>query len=457
MRHISAISAVVLSLTVTAAAASRGTAETAPTGIVADSVVTGVANGKLHLDMVLHLDSLDIPSNRRVIYTPVLTGIDSSEVASFTPLMVNGRRQHISYQRNRDDFDGYEIRRFNGTAQSIAYTASVDHEPWMDHAVLSLTNDFCGCGDILGRRQDELAVIDRRQTSSSLFEPLTCYMKPEAEASKDRCESGSAFVDFPVNRTEIHPGYRRNITELAKIISTVDLVKNDSNVTITGIDIHGYASPEGPYANNVRLAQGRARALADYVARLRDFETSLFSVSSTPEDWDGLRRYVTDSLSLGDTEAILAVIDDGKLTPDERDSRLRQRFPEEYAFLLANVYPALRHSDYTVRYTVRAFSLEDARRIFAEKPGQLSLEELFLVAQSYPVGSDEFNQVFDVAVHLFPNDPTANLNAAINAVNRGDIVSAERFIAKAPECEQTEEVRNAIGLLKRTDTQNINN
>ncbi len=449
---ISIIFAVAMALT---AGATDARNEAAPTGIIVDSVVTGVANGKLFLDMTLRFDSLRVTSNRRIVYTPVLTGIDSIGEAAFTPLMVNGRRQHISFERNRGDFEGLEIRRHDGKPQSFDYSASVDYQPWMEHAFLTLSNDYCGCGDILDRRKDTLDVIDRRRPQL-FFKPLTCYVEPKAEGIKDRSESGSAFIDFRVNRTEIRPDYRRNTVELAKIISTVDLVRNDSNVTITAIDIHGYASPEGPYANNVRLAQGRAKALADYVARLRNFDRSIFNVASTPEDWDGLRRYVADSLHLDNTQGLLAVINDSTLAPDARDRRLRQRFPAQYAYLLENVYPALRHSDYTVHYTVRAFNLEEARRIFVDKPGQLSLQELFLVAQSYPAGSDEFNRVFDVAVHLFPKDPTANLNAAINAANRHDIVSAEQYIEKVPDCEEARQVRRAIDLIREINKQNTN-
>ena len=35
----------------------------------------------------------------------------------------------------------------------------------------------------------------------------------------------------------------------------MDVVKNDANTTVTEIDIVGYASPEGRYAANARLAQ----------------------------------------------------------------------------------------------------------------------------------------------------------------------------------------------------------
>ena len=90
-----------------------------------------------------------------------------------------------------------------------------------------------------------------------------------------------------MNRTEIDPQYRKNPEELVKIIRTIDLVKNDTNVLISNIDIHGFASPEGSYANNVRLAKERSNALKDYVRVLHRLPDNLFRVEFTAEDWDG--------------------------------------------------------------------------------------------------------------------------------------------------------------------------
>ena len=56
---------------------------------------------------------------------------------------------------------------------------------------------------------------------------------------------------------------------------------------------------------------------------------------------------------------------------------------------------------------------------------------MFLVANTYEPGSQEFNDVFETAVRMYPNDETANLNAAVSALNRNDLSSATRYLAKA--------------------------
>ena len=56
---------------------------------------------------------------------------------------------------------------------------------------------------------------------------------------------------------------------------------------------------------------------------------------------------------------------------------------------------------------------------------------MFQVAQSYGSGSDEFNEVFEVAVRMFPDDPTANINAAAIELQQGNWRQAERYLLKS--------------------------
>ena len=65
--------------------------------------------------------------------------------------------------------------------------------------------------------------------------------------------------------TAIYETYSNNTVELNKIIETINTIKNDTNVTITHISIHGYASPDGPYRLNEKLARERTQSVKEYV------------------------------------------------------------------------------------------------------------------------------------------------------------------------------------------------
>lgn len=142
----------------------------------------------------------------------------------------------------------------------------------MEQSELKLITDLCGCGwKVLQQSTEPVAQMDFREPEEPQL--LVEYIAPKHEAVKTRQLAGSAFLDFPVNRTEIHPQYRNNPRELAKIQATIDSVRNNRFATITAVDIKGYASPEGSYSNNARLAQGRATALRNYVRGLYDLAT----------------------------------------------------------------------------------------------------------------------------------------------------------------------------------------
>ena len=83
-----------------------------------------------------------------------------------------------------------------------------------------------------------------------------------------------------------------------------------------------------------------------------------------------------------------------------------------YKILLDKYYPPLRRIDYTLAYIARPFDVNEAKQVIKTKPQYLSLNEMFLVANSYDKGSDQFKEVFDIAVRLYPTDPIAQLNTA---------------------------------------------
>lgn len=277
--------------------------------------------------------------------------------------------------------------------------------------------------------------------------PLMAYITPKVELVKKRIAEGKAYIDFPVNEIVIHPTYRKNPTELMVIRKTIDRVIIDSTTTITSITIHGYASPEGSYKNNTRLAKGRSEALRKYLRELYYLSDTIFTVESTPEDWEGLRRYVTGS-DMADKEVMLSIID-SSLAPDSKDKRLKDiNGGKPYAFLLKEVYPSLRHSDYTVSYTVRSFDVEEGKKLIYTRPELLSLNEMFYIAQSYGEQSEEYKKIFQIAVRQYPDDPVANLNAACIALENKQLVHAKYYLTKAGDSPEAIHARGVLAAIE---------
>lgn len=396
----------------------------------------------LYISFRLSSGNMDISSNKSLRLVPMLVNGDS--VYTMQPVIVAGKRQYIASQRRKDR--GMLVRNGKDSMQ-IDYRTAVAYSKWMNTSDVVMSFDWCGCGGDPYSHDNMLLNRISLEVPEYKFHPLMAFAVPEVEAVKHREESGRAFLDFPVNQTTIYPEYRRNVSELKKINSTIDIVRNDTNTVITSICIHGYASPEGSYANNKRLAQGRAEALKQYVRSQYGFADSIFTVQSTPEDWQGLRDFVSKS-SVAYREEVLSVID-SKHSEDEK-SRMLEKIDNRktYLYLLNNVYPALRHSDYTVNYTVRPFNVDEAARLLYVRPQLLSLNEMFMVANKYELGSEEFNKVFEIAVHLFPDDETANLNVANIYLAEGNWQRAERYISKCGDSPKAIHAKGVLALLK---------
>ena len=408
-------------------------------GIGVEDVSVTRDGGYVMLNMKLNLDSLDLPTNTRLVYTPVIKTKEGQ--VEMPEIVINGRRQQIMYERGdmKKDVDerALVVRRRNGKPQTVAYQGAAPLEDVVSDYDVEIFEDLCGCGD---------SIDGNNYLLKRTRKPLMAFVRPAAEARKERHIDKTAYIDFPVDRIELHADYRRNPSELDSIVNTITMVKEDRNLTISGIDIHGYASPESPYDHNDYLARERAKTLKDYVRNLVNLDDALFSVSHTAENWDGLVTYIRES-NLDNKDAILGIIADTKLTPDAREWKIKRDYPKDYRFMLDTWYPALRRSDYRINYTVRPFNVDEAKEIIRTKPQQLSLEEMFLVAQTYEPGSAEFNEVMEVAVRMYPSDETANLNAACTRLNAGDVDGAKPYLDKAGDSPQAVNARAAYAYL----------
>ena len=186
--------------------------------------------------------------------------------------------------------------------------------------------------------------------------------------------------------------------------------------------------------NNKRLAEGRTTALKDYISDQYDFPDSLFTTNYTPEDWEGVGRLLRDSVLKNSNEWLRIVESD--LAPDQKEQRLRKRYSRQFNVVVSKWFPALRRSECTIKYVVRPFTLEEARIVFHSQPKNLSIEEMFRIAQTLPEGSQQYMNVFKTAVLYHPENPVANLNAACIALMQGDVVSAEKYLLRAPDSKE---------------------
>ena len=393
-------------------------------------------------------------------FTPVLVSGERSLALPAVSLM--GRNSYRNHRRALALMSAKERGAYEKSApyyvvpdckgdSRMDYRLALPYEAWMSSAQLTLQRIDCGCGKssvtdvrlLAGKVSlEEVIVIERYR-----IEPHLAYIRPEAEAVKSRAEQGESFLDFAVGKTSVNPEFGRNAAELEKIRRMIDLVQDDKDLTIKRIVIVGYASPEGSLAMNERLSEGRAKALRDYLqSRYPAIPGSLYSIRFGGENWDDLVEAVQTS-DMPDKQAVLDIIDRYSIIGGREAKLMALKGGTPWRYMLREMFPSLRKVTVTVDYDVRNFDAEEAKAVVKTHPQNLSLNELYLVANTYEPGSEDFNSLFETAVRLYPESVTATVNAAVAALERRDFVGAERYLRSVKSPDRIPECDNAWGLL----------
>lgn len=420
---------------------------------VTDTVALGVSVSDISLkrhgetmavNIDFNLDKTKLKGDRVIVFTPILVnGNNSLELNSVS---LYGRVRWVQFERNHRtpvSGDGEMSYKYSSRPATVDFAQTVPFADWMRNSTLVLRrNDYGCCNNLINSEDAALA-----RWREIVYNPTLIYMRPEAAAQKHRELEGKAYIDFPVDQTVIYPNYRRNAIELDTIIATINVVRNDPDATIETVWLKGFASPESPYSHNTDLAKGRTAALKKYIQNLYHFDGAQIITDYEPEDWEGLRIAVENS-NLEHRAEILDLID-SNMNPDAKEARIKKLYPSDYRFMLQNFYPALRHTNYKVNYTLRSYSdPAEILEIMRTRPRNLDLDEFYIAASALEPGSDEFNEVFETAVRMYPNDVNANLNAANSAISRHDYTSAARYLSRAGDSPEADYARSVLNVLQ---------
>lgn len=456
MMHTKLLPLFILAAAATAAPAHADQPQAVDPEIYSAEVSLDEATRKLNIDIQLRPDRLNIGRDSEQVFTSMIISSAGTDTLMLDTIRICGRNRWYWHLRNGEiDGSGRARRVFRaGEIANAIMHSEIDLEPWMEDAQVELRRQTATCCRaphvIPGTDQRGMTEIARISTGRpGLIEDYVFAPPVEYEPVEKNIE-GSAFVSFVVNRTELKPDYMVNRREISKIINSIDYVRNDSDAIITGIHIKGYASPEGKYSNNIRLAKGRTETLTQYVRdysrRFFNLPDSIFSNSFEPEDWEGLRRYVADSLqfNINNREEILAMID-SPMDPDVKNDLLKRTYPADYQVILTEIYPWLRHSDYTVKYRIKIYTdLKDLIRLFNSDPTRLRPVDFYTIAAQYPEGSDDYNAVMLKAVEVYPNNRMINLNAANIALMDNNLELAHHYLLRAGDSPEADFARGVL-------------
>ena len=222
-------------------------------GVTTDSLRIERNGEYIVVDMNMGLSPLEVDINRAVLLTPrFVCATDTLELPS---IGVYGRQRYYYYVRNGESMlSGAKEMSFKARSKpsDVAYHAIIPYYGWMNGAALELyRSDYGCCNTLLAECVEPLGGYMEVLPLS----PQLLYVYPQAEAVKSRSLSGSAFIDFPVNKTVIYPEYRRNTHELGKIQASIDSVRNDKDLTTASLPFVQLDSVLGAVGSRVLLTR----------------------------------------------------------------------------------------------------------------------------------------------------------------------------------------------------------
>lgn len=386
------------------------------------------------LNMDIVLDSARIKTQHTVSLTPVLVSADGSREMPFQTIIVDGKTRHKVFLR-RERLDGPDgqrdsalaiIQRKNGQDQEYAYVSTIPYSSWMLDGKIEIQECVKGCADC-GEGESESTLADQ-VLPRFIPEWRTGRIEPAPEPVKRREESREARLHFRWDKYDILPEWKDNRTVLDTVTNSISLVKDKDYISISGIYVAGYASPEGTWDYNIRLSSRRAKSFADYIRKHNNVEDSLMHIDWSGEDWAGFRTALEQS-TFPKKDRIIKVIDTYTSDRNQCERQMMKLISrKEYIWLLRNIYPGLRHCTYRVEYEVRNFDLEEARQTIRTRPQDLSLSEMYKVAGSYPADSEEYEYAMSMAARYYPDSPSVLADMAADALDRGDAAAAVELL-----------------------------
>ena len=401
--------------------------------------VVKTGDRQANVKMTVSLDDLDMKNQHSLRVVPVILSADGSQQQELPSFVINGKVRDKVQQRTEAFEDTnlnpdavVKVRRKNGTAQTLDYDASVPFKRWMIGGDLRLRAYVTGCALC-----DE---GDENTSTGDIFPPMTPayyspFLQPKEEIVKRRSETRSARLQFRQDSHRIDPKFKNNAAELDTVRNSITLVKDNNDLTITGIYVTGYASPEGTMAYNMKLSERRAKAFTEYMKDdLKSVDPKLYHVDWKGEDWAGLREEVLKHPQLLKIDEVLNIIDNCGGDKDACEEQIKALVPPEiYQRLLNEMYGPVRRNEYRIEYNVRHFDVAEGREMIKTRPDLMSVSEIQQVADNYGKGSPEYIDCLMRGAKAYPNDVTAVNNAALALMEANRTGEAIRLLENAPE------------------------
>ena len=288
-----------------------------------------------------------------------------------------------------------------------------------------------------------------------------------------------ANIKFLIGQAQLRKSELQNnsVQEFVRLIGKI--VADQEGMALDNIEVSAYASPDGGFELNEKLASKRQDVTNEYLqGELKKSKMDApIDAKYTAEDWEGFQELVAAS-DIQDKDVILRVLSMYQ-DPEEREQQIKN-ISAAFRELTDGILPQLRRARMTINYLLIGRDDDQILEQMKSDASQLSLEEILygatlydndlasseaaykkatqyyqqdpraynnLARIAYAKGNYEGARMWlDKALRLNPNQPETNANLGMLALQQGDMLSAEDYIAKGANANGLNEVLGNLHL-----------
>jgi len=363
-------------------------------------------------------------------------GIKKKVSVEITPVLGDTKLSTWKIQGEKATGNGQSITfKPGGTA---TFTETVAYNPSMEAADLKLTGKvFKGTKEKTKEALPETKLADATIITPLLVQPTFKMLLETASIPRSFDKTVSAEINYLKGKDDVRPAEMKD-KDVTDLVAWIQAAQTNPKIKINGIEVKGFASPDGEETFNNNLSGSRSKAARKAFMELMKksklmsySDTSSYVTEALGEDFEGFKVELERSTSIvqADKDLFLRVLT-MTTDPKQREKDL-VALGKGFTQLEKDVFPKIRRAVIVVNYTEQGLSDDELRAKAATSPSAMSADELIFTASTLVKDMATQGKIYDAAALAYPSDVRALNNAGAVAYMQGNLAKAKTNLEKA--------------------------
>ena len=335
------------------------------------------------------------------------------------------------------------------TGGTATFEQTLAYDPSMEAADLIIT------GKLYKQTKEKGALPETKIADATIITPYlvdkTFKVLTEQDALVRQFDkTTTATFNFEKGKSDVRANEVKDQDILA-LMAWMQAAQTNPKIKITGIEINGYASPDGEVAKNDNLSSDRTvaarKALTDLMkkAKLTAYaDTNAYALAKFGEDFEGFKNQLAATTTIPEADKNLFI----RILEMTKDAEQREKdmvnLGKAYTELERDVFPMIRRAVVVVKYTEFGLTDDELRAASVQNPNSLSIEELLFTAGKLTTDQNEKARIYGIAATNFATDHRAHTNLGATLFELGNTKDAAKSFKKANELKDVPVTKNNL-------------